>query len=279
MTEEITLIEGSSIYNELKLSSAELSGKVDKIIVTDTATLGILNQNLSMLTENLKLIAAIHKKEKAPSLSIGKGLDNIKRVLSSPMEISLNTGKGKVLAWNRKVKAEEAAKQARIDGIKASITKYSTDAMAEFEACKTEVELVAVHNRVIVNYPKDKWGEFLEDFLATRITLNDYAKAVRTRLRTPDQVDPEEAIAIKEAVFEGNSAISAKHPVEAIPVQKGIRRPWAHKLIDITKVPTEWLILDEVKVRAWRTANKNHLVDGEVIDGIKFFQTETLSVR
>jgi hypothetical protein len=279
MSTELTLQEGSEVYNELKISSKELSAKVDKIEVTDAATLGILNQNLSILSEKVKEVAKIHKKEKQPSWDICKGLDLIKKELSTPMDISLDKGKKKVLVWNNKVRAAAAAEALRIENIKTAITKYSTDAMTEFEACKTEPELVAVHDRIIVNYPKDKWGEFLNDFLATRVTLNDYAKSVRTRLRTPKEVDPEEAAAIKEAVVEGNNAIGSTQVVEAVVVQKGIRKTWSHKLIDITKVPIDWLTIDEDKVKAWRKANSTSLTDGEVRDGVKFFQVESLSVR
>jgi len=58
---------------------------------------------------------------------------------------------------------------------------------------------------------------------------------------------------------------------------RNIRYTWKHELYDIKAVPLEWLTLDEEKVKAYIKANKDKLVDGDIVDGVKFIKNMSVA--
>ena len=143
-------------------------------------------------------------------------------------------------------------------------------------------ELRDVRTRLIVNAPLDKWGEFLKDFENTRFTLNEYSKSLKTKLSAPAQSDPEEVIAIAEAVAEEVSSIGVAEIAAAfVPKLSGSRKTWKHELLDITQIPAEWMLLNDALVKKWMAENKDKLTDGKELEfqGVRFFQEETLTIR
>jgi hypothetical protein len=72
------------------------------------------------------------------------------------------------------------------------------------------------------------------------------------------------------SLFEDN----INHELAMLESQKAsnIRHNWKFDVVDISKVPTQFLIVDETKVREWIKANKESLNDGDIIAGIKFYK-------
>ena len=52
-------------------------------------------------------------------------------------------------------------------------------------------------------------------------------------------------------------------------------------MVDISKVPAEWLMLNDAVIKKWMADNKEKLTDGETVEfqSVKFFQKESLSIR
>lgn len=280
MSQEIQLKSETAQFDALKKRATEMSAQVDKIIVTDSTTLAIATQNLSLLKATMKQIEEVHQAVKAPHWAACKAIDKLKNDLYNPMEAAYNAGNKKILAYQQEMQRKALAEQNRILAIKNAIAKYSNDAIKEMDACTTMDALREVRERLILNAPKDQWAEFLPDFEKTIVTLNDYAKSRRTSIQTPAQADAEETVAIKEAIVENNEIIGTQEIAETfVPKMKGLRKTWNHEMVDISSVPHEWLTLNEEAVTAWRKANVDKLVNGVVIDGVKFFQVESLTIR
>lgn len=280
MSQEIQLKSETAQFDALKKRATEMSAQVDKIIVTDSTTLAIATQNLSLLKATMKQIEDVHQAVKAPHWAACKAIDKLKNDLYNPMETAYNAGNKKILAYQQEVQRKALAEQNRILAIKNAIAKYSNDAIKEMDACTTLDALREVRERLILNAPKDQWAEFLPDFEKTIVTLNDYAKSRRTSIQTPAQADAEETIAIKEAIVENNEIIGTQEIAETfVPKMKGLRKTWTFEVVDIMAVPSGWLTIDEKKVKEWMSANKDSLTDGQIIDGVKFFQTESLTIR
>jgi len=51
-----------------------------------------------------------------------------------------------------------------------------------------------------------------------------------------------------------------------------IRHNWKFDVVDLSRVPVQFLMVDEAKVREWIKANKESLNDGDIIAGIKFYK-------
>ena len=67
---------------------------------------------------------------------------------------------------------------------------------------------------------------------------------------------------------------SINHELAMLESQKAsnIRHNWKFDVVDISKVPVQFLMVDEAKVREWIKTNKESLNDGDVIAGIKFYK-------
>lgn len=72
------------------------------------------------------------------------------------------------------------------------------------------------------------------------------------------------------SLFEEN----INHELAMLESQKAsnIRHNWKFDVVDLSKVPIQFLMIDESKVREWIKANKESLNDGDVIAGIKFYK-------
>jgi hypothetical protein len=67
---------------------------------------------------------------------------------------------------------------------------------------------------------------------------------------------------------------SINHELAMLESQKAsnIRHNWKFDVVDLSRVPVQFLMVDEAKVREWIKANKESLNDGDIIAGIKFYK-------
>jgi phenylalanyl-tRNA synthetase alpha subunit len=72
------------------------------------------------------------------------------------------------------------------------------------------------------------------------------------------------------SLFEDN----INHELAMLESQKAsnIRHNWKFDVVDLSRVPVQFLMVDEAKVREWIKANKESLNDGDIIAGIKFYK-------
>ncbi len=279
---ELTLKNEQAQFEALKQQSISIAEQCQKLQVTDETTKAIATQNLSKALSVTKQIEEIRVKNKKPYKDAGDQIDALAKSLSKPITDSINIGKQNILAYD-KVLRDKADKEAeRIRIIKTMIQVYSNSAIAKMDACKTYDELKEARTEWIVNAPKDKWSEFLPQFEASLLTLNEYAKSRKIGFLTPEQSDPEEAAIIAETVIEEVSNIGAVEIAATfVPKLSGSRKTWTHELLDITQIPAEWMMLDDAIVKKWMADNKDKLTDGKELEfqGVRFFQRESLTIR
>jgi hypothetical protein len=277
---EIILKNEQAQFDALKKQSTDIAEQCDKIVITDETTLAICNQQASLLGGKIKQIDDLHEELKAPYLKPCQQLDKLKRDLQTPMKLSFENAKQKILMYNNKKKEKALAEQNRILAIKTAIATYSNQAIAAMDKASNYDELKEVRTLWIVNAPKDKWSEFLPDFDAAILNLNEYAKSRKVELLTPAESDPEEAEAIKEVVLAEIASVGlAEIKSVEVPKLAGSRKTWKHEVVDFAQIPRDMLILNEPLVKEFIKANSDIFTDGCIIKGIKYFQVESLTIR
>ena len=72
------------------------------------------------------------------------------------------------------------------------------------------------------------------------------------------------------SLFEDN----INHELAMLESQKAsnVRHNWKFDVVDLSRVPVQFLMIDEAKVREWIKSNKESLNDGDIIAGIKFYK-------
>lgn len=60
---------------------------------------------------------------------------------------------------------------------------------------------------------------------------------------------------------------------------KGIRKTWTFEILNANEIPRGFMKPDEDKIQAYLDTHKQHLSDGEIKAGIKFYIKETIAIR
>ncbi len=111
MNQEL-LLNGEAQFNALKQAAIDVAEQCNKITITDTTTLAIAQQQLSLVKEKWNAVEAIRKTLKQPSLDEGKAIDDLAKPLLMPLNDALLYGKAKIIAYDKlqQVKAVVAEK-------------------------------------------------------------------------------------------------------------------------------------------------------------------------
>lgn len=281
MSTQLTTKSAEANFLQLQQSCNEISEKCSKIEITDDLSLQLATQNYSMLKATIGQIEDIRVKEKAPYLDAGKQIDALAKKLSSPLEVVLDAGKKKVLAYNQEKLRLANLEQKRINDIKLAIQNFSKGAIQDINSCKTLDRLTQARQENIVDFvPPTEWLEFESDYRAMRIMLNDLCKAKRIELTAPEQADETMVETIKEAIVEKVEEVGAVESKAAeFSTTTKFRGTWKFEVVDESILPREFLMLNEKKVKEWLSAHKDALGNGEVQHGIKFFIEESVTIR
>lgn len=250
------------------------------IKVTDEASLSVCESNLTKLNDLCNKVEEVRVAEKAPHYDKCKAIDNAAKYVAEQPEAALTHLKDQKKDYILKVEAEKKRKEA---------LRAKVDAMAEY--MKTNYESIDDLENL------DAFVERINkiDFKASYQDLEVQAKEIadnylklfglkRTELEALLTATPDEVEAIKEASAELVATIEEKAievkveaSVQSFGVAKKVRRPWKFEVVDATKVTKEWLMIDEDKVNEWKKANQDNLVDGQIINGIKFYKDLTVT--
>lgn len=281
MTEITQQSKEAIAFNQLQ---GQLKAHIDRcapLEVKDEATLKIATTALADLKGFEKEIEAMKAKLKEPYLKAGKEIDRLAAQFSDPIEKALLKGKDKIYAYNEILRQKAAKEQERISGIKRSIENYAKTCIIAMDSCENIKDLTEVFEKHIKAFPgPEKWFELDAEAQVMRRTLKDYCSARKTQILTPDQVDEEEAPAIKEVIQEQIQEVGKEEIKQAeFSSSTAFRGTWKFELVDINAVPDDWFIVDEEKVKAFMKANKKTLEKQPLQNGFKFYLEQTIIIK
>jgi len=213
-------------------------------------------------------------------------------------------------------KAEEAAKKAadeelRIKTIREAITKAKTVLQQYYDGCKTiEFCNKAISDINTAYKPREFFQEFADEAYSLRDNYLELIKVKKSQLESADTMSEEEKALAKQkeelaqqkldmeartanirAIEEGiERAKREKEEAERLAAEKlkmeaeaeinstrGVRKTWKVELVDKSKLLPDWILLDESAAKEYRKTNEGSIKDGDIINGVKFYQEISVS--
>lgn len=273
------------MLTELKNASLQIAEKCNKITITNETEHAVAVMVFSDANKTLTAIEKKRKELKEPYLEAGRKIDAAAKDIASVLEDAVSKGKKKLLEWTQEQQRKKQIELQRIQGIKDRIIKYKNETMAAIDRCIDTDQLVQVNQTKIAVFPADaEWQEFAADAKEMRKAIHEYAKAKKIALEQP--FEREEAHAVmsqieEEQVIKEEEIASEQIATASLATPSGVRNNWKFEVVDFSKVPDEFKVLDEVKVRAWQKQMREAagLVDGAVHFGIKHYIEQSVTLR
>lgn len=277
---EISIKNEQAQFEALQKASQDIADQCNKIEVLDQTSLAIARQQLSLVNSQIKMIEDIRANLKKPYWDAGVAIDALAKPLKAPLETALSIGKSKILAYENAEQKKKLAEKKRIQAIKDDIQWFSQTAMAEMDECNSIAELDKQYDEWVRNFPGEgRWFEFNEEAQKIRENLRLYASQRKIQILNPQQADEEAQEMIKEVIQEEVAVVAEEDLFPVAPI-KGLRTTWKFELVDISKVPLEWLMVDEKKVKEWLKDNsRNFAADEEICHGLKFYKENSVTIR
>lgn len=262
-------------FEAFKVQLEQQAKMLDTIEIKDDSTLSILEQNLSKMNDLVKSVEENRKQLKQPYLDKGRAIDAAAEYVTSVPQNSIKLAKDKKLKWVAAVEAEKTRKaelQARIDKLTNwwLVSVASADSLEVLS--KMEKQLDTVKG---VEYYQER-NEEVQELKKKYLEIIALMKMNFTNEESTPDVQEAIKEAIEEAKEEISEVISESVVSEPITKIKGIRENWKWDVADITKVPKEWLCVDESKVREFLSNNKETLTE-QVLNGIKFYKEKSVT--
>lgn len=256
------------------------SSKLNLIEIKDETTLSILEQSMSKLNDLVVRVEEVRVSEKKPHLDNCNAIDNAAKYVVTASKKSILDAKDRKVVWIKAIEAENKRKQDIQDKI---------DAMSTYFNEKIESEDLTVINKMKTTFGGVKLDNYAERSKEVEALVLNFLKIINIRIIELDSLgnaSPDEQEAIKESLEEAKQAVQetvqenkvAQESLVSFSTPKKTRRPWTYEILDLTKVPREWLILDEDKVKEYIKVNGDTLVDGQVLSGIKYFKDIRVTV-
>lgn len=206
--------------------------------------------------------------------------DYAKRTLLAKLELEIEAGKKKVVDWQKS--EEKRLKDARTA---ARILQLEALGFVLIERGAYEVPGVSLFGAgMISDTADDTWKEMVEFATAalnrrTAQTLDEHKADLELAQTFGSEEDKEQ---LQQKINDLEEEQFARRNAGALPGfsslpgnigVKGLTKRWTFELQDLSKVPAEYLKLDEVKVR-------QKIAEGaREIPGLRIFQDTSLSLR
>jgi hypothetical protein len=258
--------------NAFKSQVDEMGEKCKSIVIKDADTVAIGTQNLAKANTLLKAIEDKVKLLRKPYNDELKKISEVGSKITETLSEGVKTLKDNLAAWEKKRQEEEKEKQRILEYITVGLPARLQQL---YENCKTEQDYAEALTYIKEKFPKDdNFGEYVQQAHELRDKYISLIEAAQSG-------DTERAEFLQEATAEVTESIKeVKQEVAisgAISKTRGTRMIWKFEAQDMTKVPLEWLTVDDDKVRAYLAENKDKLKDGEVVSGIKFYKEISIS--
>ncbi len=293
--------KGLEEFNKLKASIDEHVKNLLLIKVTDETSQAVANQQLSKAKQLDKEVDARHALVKEEALRFCQSADLAKRTLKAPLAPATLHVETELLEYNKKVEANNQAiliELERQQGILQQEAEASQQAlitqMGEFEArafklineATTPADLSFVYTNYVIAFPA-VYDANIKD------RISKLGKAKLNVVQFPGSAHEEtylfmrdEYLGVKQEIVAPVVApvpqfdvIEAKKSVIANSSSTNIKKTWKHEVVSLEAVPLAWLIVDESKVKAFIKENSDKFVDGDILNGIKYFLESSVKVK
>lgn len=274
-------------FEAIRIKMLEMAQQCLKIKVSDDVSLSVCEQNLSKMNDLVNSIEKTRVELKAPHWDKCTAIDSFAKLITEEPKDSMAHMKNEKLEYVKKIEAEKKRK-ADIQTSFESLGEWCDSQIGDFTTIKSIDKSISVLASQTEEKVKAKFQERSEE--ATEI-IEKYIKLFnlkKTELESLETASPDEQEVIKAEMAEATASIQetvAESKIQAeasqatlsLSVPKGIRKTWKFELTDINKVPKEWLTIDEEKVKEFLKNNSTGLVDGGVINGVKFFKVSSVT--
>lgn len=257
-------------FEGLKQQLDESANKCLKIKVTDPSSLKVCENSLSKFNDIVKAVEDKHKELKKPHWDNCTAIDGAKNYVLNFEVDPIKYLKDEKLAYIAAVEKENKRKKDLEDNFMLVKNKLNDD-LAEIQVVESCEHYIGILGKPV---NKEKWQELtpqVEELYKNYITLFELKKK---ELEATETATPDELEAIQQVAEEAKAKIEVAAvvtPIQTVSIGK-TRKTWKFEVANIADVPKQWLCVDEEKVKEYMAIQKDVLVDGQVIKGIKFYQ-------
>ena len=257
-------------FEGLKQQLDESANQCLKIKVTDESSLKVCENSLSKFNDLVNAVEAKHKELKKPHWDNCTAIDGAKNYVLNFEVDPIKYLKDEKLAYIAAVEKENKRKKDLEDNFMLVKNKLNDD-LAEIQVVESCEHYIGILGKPV---NKEKWQELtpqVEELYKNYITLFELKKK---ELEATETATPDELEAIQQVAEEAKAKIEVAAvvtPIQTVSIGK-TRKTWKFEVANIADVPKQWLCVDEEKVKEYMAIQKDVLVDGQVIKGIKFYQ-------
>lgn len=262
------------------------------------------------------------KEINAPANEFIKSNNELAKSITEEAIVAITGGKQKLLAYDEIKEAEAAKAQAKIDeenrkkaetleketnrknGILSKIANLVKDAERDINQAieagdrATSLTLLTKAKQTYLDsIDKTAFDEFQNELEVALAAILEMGKKATNDVRSGvyekatinesamDALENAKEI-VEEENYEQSEDLTKESFSSAVSVthdKASYRTDWKAELIDITKVPAQFLSLNTVAVNAWiknlKEAGDPALVDGNIVHGLKIVKTKTATLR
>jgi hypothetical protein len=270
-------------FQLLKKTSTELAIQCEGLKVTDSTTEAIATNIISEAAAFSKTIDKTRKEMKAPYIKINKDIESAAKELTEGLNKNVQGAKDELLAYKQKVEAERQEELRKVEALKRKLENYKEDTEMAIDNAEDMDQLKAANVKWIKPMLNEDWGQFTSEAASMKKLLLNYGGLRMATIMNP------ESEAVKAEVVKAK--VESEEAIEVVAVEEivnlevnttsNVRKTWTHEVLDLTKVPLEWLMLNEAKVAAYRkeAVAKKEITEETITSGIRFYQKESISIR
>lgn len=257
-------------FEGLKQQLDESANQCLKIKVTDESSLKVCENNLSKFNDLVKAVEDKHKELKKPHWDNCTAIDGAKNYVLNFEVDPIKYLKDEKLAYIAAVEKENKRKK----DLEENYVKLREHLEEKYKASADVDNCDFYLTKLKLGADETKWQEIkpqVDELFKSYITLFELKKK---ELEATETATPDELEAIQQVAEEANVKIglaSLTRRIMSPPIGK-TRKTWKFEVANINDVPKQWLCVDEEKIKEYMAIQKDVLVDGQVIKGIKFYQ-------
>jgi hypothetical protein len=284
---ELAVIQKNSlaVFEPLKAACKELALQLIQVKVTDVVTESIATEIISKAKNVQNAIEEKRVNEKAPYFAASKFIDATAKETVSELLTAIDKASKELLAYKNEQDAIKKREIDRINAIKDKMQELRDKIIFAIDSAKTPEEFKVVYMTHMKTFPgAEVFKEFNEDAQQLFEQLKLYGKNKRDALLEPSKIDQTletEKELVKKIEFTTENVGSADIVMVNSNKASNVRTNWKFEVVDINKVPKNWMVVDKSIVDAWskQARDGGMIVEETIHNGIRFYPEKILVVK